>query len=80
MMVIIFLYRDRPAAIPMQVKSIDDTSHFDEFQESEFDSCKSHYTQQQQTTSLIIHNNNYKQTSLLCTVVSFAAVIDFVIT
>ncbi|KXJ27037.1 serine/threonine-protein kinase 38 [Exaiptasia diaphana] len=30
--------RDRPAAIAMQVKSIDDTSNFDEFQESEFDS------------------------------------------
>lgn len=25
------IYRDRPAAIPVEVKSIDDTSNFDEF-------------------------------------------------
>lgn len=31
-------YRDRPAAIPIHVKSIDDTSNFDEFPESELDS------------------------------------------
>lgn len=30
--------RDRPAAIPIHVKSIDDTSNFDEFPESELDS------------------------------------------
>lgn len=32
------IYRDRPAAIPIHVKSIDDTSNFDEFPESELDS------------------------------------------
>ena len=35
-----FAYRDRPAAIPIHVKSIDDTSNFDEFPESELDSSK----------------------------------------
>ena len=35
--------RDRPAAIPIQVKSIDDTSNFDDFPESELDSCEYTY-------------------------------------
>lgn len=29
------LYRERPAAIPIEIKSIDDTSNFDEFPESD---------------------------------------------
>ena len=29
----VLLFRDRPAAIPVEVKSIDDTSNFDEFPE-----------------------------------------------
>ena len=29
-------HRDRPAAIPMLVRSIDDTSNFDEFPDLEF--------------------------------------------
>ena len=29
--VLLFFFRDRPAAIPVDVKSIDDTSNFDEF-------------------------------------------------
>ena len=28
--------RDRPAAVPVQIKSIDDTSNFDEFPEGDF--------------------------------------------
>lgn len=32
--------RDRPAAIPIHVKAIDDTSNFDEFPESDLDSSK----------------------------------------
>lgn len=30
-----FCYRERPAAIPIEIKSIDDTSNFDEFPESD---------------------------------------------
>lgn len=30
-----FVYRERPAAIPIEIKSIDDTSNFDEFPESD---------------------------------------------
>ncbi|EDO42700.1 predicted protein [Nematostella vectensis] len=33
--------RDRPAALPIQVKSIDDTSNFDEFPETDLDTSKS---------------------------------------
>lgn len=33
MNVCLFYHRDRPAAIPVDVKSIDDTSNFDEFPE-----------------------------------------------
>lgn len=29
------IYRERPAAIPIEIKSIDDTSNFDEFPESD---------------------------------------------
>ena len=32
--------RDRPAAIPVQVKSIDDTSYFDSFPEVQLDISK----------------------------------------
>lgn len=35
-----FILRERPAAIPIHVKSIDDTSNFDDFPESEFESSK----------------------------------------
>ena len=35
-----FIFRERPAAIPIHVKSIDDTSNFDDFPESEFESSK----------------------------------------
>lgn len=31
----IFICRERPAAIPIEIKSIDDTSNFDEFPESD---------------------------------------------
>ena len=34
------IFRERPAAIPIHVKSIDDTSNFDDFPESEFESSK----------------------------------------
>lgn len=30
-----FLARERPAAIPIEIKSIDDTSNFDEFPDSD---------------------------------------------
>lgn len=30
-----FFYRERPAAIPIEIKSIDDTSNFDDFPESD---------------------------------------------
>lgn len=30
-----FFFRERPAAIPIEIKSIDDTSNFDEFPESD---------------------------------------------
>lgn len=36
----VFIFRERPAAIPIHVKSIDDTSNFDDFPESEFESSK----------------------------------------
>lgn len=31
----ILFYRERPAAIPIEIKSIDDTSNFDDFPESD---------------------------------------------
>ena len=37
---ILLALRDRPAAIPIHVKAIDDTSNFDEFPESDLDSSK----------------------------------------
>lgn len=37
---IMLALRDRPAAIPIHVKAIDDTSNFDEFPESDLDSSK----------------------------------------
>lgn len=30
-----FFFRERPAAIPIEIKSIDDTSNFDEFPDSD---------------------------------------------
>lgn len=32
---LILFYRERPAAIPIEIKSIDDTSNFDDFPESD---------------------------------------------
>lgn len=32
---VLFFCRERPAAIPIEIKSIDDTSNFDEFPESD---------------------------------------------
>lgn len=34
-MLLFFSSRERPAAIPIEIKSIDDTSNFDEFPESD---------------------------------------------
>ena len=38
-----FDIRERPAAIPVKVKSIDDTSNFDEFPEVELKFSKFHF-------------------------------------
>lgn len=35
LLALIFICRERPAAIPIEIKSIDDTSNFDEFPESD---------------------------------------------
>ncbi len=34
-LLLIFFPRERPAAIPIEIKSIDDTSNFDEFPDSD---------------------------------------------